>query len=706
MEFSQSDILSYLDKYKSVRSDRPARDLSIVHSDTTVLIHFVKKWRNELQTILAELEDSSMDSLQSKAMTNELRAIVAGAEIILSMAKAVKAITVTMDVEPSRLLVEKEIMNSLSILDKLLREYDSRRGQQITGEHVVDDAAKSISSAINKSRTVERRLKRFNKVDSAKRHVAVRTVAWFFGGRVQFGLVIIALLAMIFFAIVDSPMEQEFHSMKAYARVFSVSVAVLWFQATFAFPGKENPSWLFRFMFWATINNIWIYGLLLGIVISLLVYILPLGWLLSISKNLDDKSVPERIFARFLAPYAVAWLFVALVLTHELIWVIGLVIWLTFNIFIRQTSYRFFRQNYDLIEDIVPGRTGRRLRESQFLLSSAITVALVLSGVLGVLDVADISLVFGFAADFSLILITILLAVQAIIPGINIWSRDENAKQRIREMRLMLRANRGLGGFMRSFFVLFVFANAVRLLVASYDGDPSLYAPLDMRFLTTVTGNIFDIVMVGAEYSVEITVQALITTLFVICVSLLTYCVTLLFYMFSTASTFLVPIQDTLMSTPPFVENVSNVLLEGNVDRQRVEELVVDAIKSCNKLNGCIVNQVSLIESPAVEGKIIVTVEYHIDFPDKSEMYRIVKDTHGLLFDRTKDLSPLIDRIGVNFFQHTHDLGKHNIFALQIDEEEWKFLKKDIPGMTFQFKIENVFNAKLVGYVLPESQIS
>ncbi len=705
MEVSQDGIVSYFNRYEAVRFDKPQRDFSIVHTETKILIPFVENWRKELQTIYANLEVFSKDTLQSKTMTNELQAIVAGADSVLSIAEAVKAQIVTMDVEPFRKQVEKEIVDSLSSLDILFRAFDSRHPQLEIGGHVVDTAAESIKRAINKSKAIEKRLERFNKVDSAKRHPIVRAATWFIGGRVQFALVFLVLLAMMFFPVVDSPIEKELQLMQVYAHAFSVSVAVLWFQATFAIPSKHNPSWLFRFMFWATVGNIWIYGLILGFVISLCAYWFPLGWFLSITKNLEEKSVPQRIFAKFLLPYAVAWLFVAVVLTHELIWVIGLVIWLTFNVFIRETSYRFFRKNYDLIEDIIPGTNGRKQRESHFLLSSAITTTVVLSGLLGLLDVADVLLIFGFAADFSLILITILLAVQAIIPGINIWSRHENAKLRIREMRLMLRVNRGLGGFMRSYFVLFVFANAVRLFLASSDGGPSLYASLDLNFLTAVTGNIFDIVFLGAEYSAEITLVASVTTLFVICISLLTYCVALLFYMFTTTSTFLVPIQDILMSTPPSVENVSNVLGKDKIDRPEVEEQIVSAIMSCSKLNGCIVNQLSLIESPSGKEKIIVTVEFHIDFPDKLEMYRIFKDTLVLLFDRTSELNPAVDRIGVNFFRQTHALGRQNIFALQLNREEWKFFKDDVPGLTEQFKIEHVFSAKLIDYVLPESQI-
>src|SRR5690606_8102089 len=80
------------------------------------------------------------------------------------------------------------------------------------------------------------------------------------------------------------------------------------------------------------------------------------------------------------------------------------------------------------------------------------------TGFIGRVDGDFISEIYSTIITFATALVTILLAVQAIIPGMNVWSKESNIDKRIREMRLVIRANKGLGGFMSSFFYLLVFS--------------------------------------------------------------------------------------------------------------------------------------------------------------------------------------------------------------------------------------------------------
>lgn len=705
MKISLVDIENYYQEYESVRFDKPKRNYDDVKSDIEFLRPILDEWHTALETIIDGLGNFDDDTLLTRKITSELQKFYVSASNLLEKGKDVKSQITTMNVEPIRKDVEEGIFDTLHSVHSILDAFH-KNVEYKTKEHIVQATIDSLTLDKTKITNIQRKVKSYRPSKVSTKSLLGRFTKWLFSSKMQFRLYILVVVGLIVTGIYDLGIEAYFDDIKVYSRIFSVSVGVLWLQATFMMSWtKRIQSIVIGVMFWATLNNVWIYGIVIGFIVSFLIYALPLIRLFGLFKGTDDKTIPDRFIRQLSVPYSLSWL-VVLIITHEIIWLLGLIIWLTFNVFIRGTSYRFFRQTYDLIEDIYPDKSGRKQREFYFVLSSALTAFLLLTGILGYFAPQDVLSIFNFSSDFALILITILLAIQAIILGINIWSKDENPRHRIREMRLMLRANRGLGGFMSSFFFLFIISNIGRFFVQKFASDMNLIVSVDIIFMTTPIGNLFDVMASPSNYSVEHTMLVFVTILFVSCISLLIYSITQLYYMFSTASIFLLPIRDTLLATPIVIEKISNAMLTSN--KEATETNVVDALTSNSKLNGYIIGQLNLINSTSDTEKIVISIQYDIDFPDKNEMYRILRETNKMFFD--SELKPLrelpsIDCIGISFFRETYSMGRHNLFALQVNREQWEFLKKDTPNLSEQFKIEHVLGAKLIHYMLPEAQI-
>ncbi len=704
MHLTADDIQELFDAYETIRFDRLERNYSVVHEDVDFLKPLLEEWTIELTKIITSISALDPETLETKELSAEIVNMYASTRQILLILKTLRREVVTLNVEELRKELEEKVSHSLStVINSILFAFHPN-GNYVRNDHVTRATIADLELTRTEGKRLATRLAAHRTGVTESASLSMRIADLFLSSKVQFTIMCVCIVAMLAFEAFEFSVEMHFPTVKLFARSYSVFVATLWFQGIFMMRWQRSQDLTLLVMVWATLSNVWVYGFLLGILISSLLYAFPLWLLHVLFKDIDDKSVPERFSRRFSFSYAIAWSIVAIVLTHELIWLIGLVIWISYNVLIRESSYRFFRQTYDLIENIFSEGRGRLQREMYFVLSSSITAFIILTGILGNLSVSQAMDLLGFAANFSLILITILLAIQAVIPGINIWSSDSNARSRLREIHIMLRANRGLGGFMVSFFFLFVLSNFVRwMLLSAGEGDVHI-ASLDLQFMTRETGNAFDILR-GSQYSQEVTLMFAFTVLLVICVSLLIYCMLLLYYMFSTASIFLFPMLDSLLSTPVFIDSISNAVSWEEEDKEKLQVEIVSTLTSCRKLNGYAIDQIALIDSLEPTDSAILSIHFLLDFPEKSEMYKVFKETVSLFYGRTSKANLPIQNINLSFYRETRDMGKHNIFAVQVNEEDFRFFERDIQGMSEQFKIERVFRAKLVSYVLPESQV-
>ena len=704
MLLTSDKILDLFAEHERILFDRPDRDYEVVHDNVDFMKPMLERWSTEIGSISTDLDALRPDSLAEKESTVELVRIYESTLQILSILELLKQSIVAPGVEEIRKEFENAVSKSVSAVTNSILFVFHPNGDSVQSDLTIQVCKTEIGGSHYQCKRLRTKLAAYRAYISTDSSWSERLANNLLNAKIHGVLIFGCVLALISFGILNVPIESHFVEIKTYARSFSVLVATLWFQGVFMMRWKRSQEMMIWVMVWATLINIWIYELPLGLIASAMLYAFPLRRLNTLFKDIDDKSVPDRFFRRFSLPYALLWSLVTFVLTHEMIWLIGLTVWVSYNVLIRETSYRFFRQTYDLIENVFSENRGRIQREAYFVASSSVTAFAALTGVLGHLSVRQISELMEFAGNFSLVLITILLAIQAVIPGINLWSNVATPRRRVREIHMMLRANRGLGGFMFSFFLLFVLASLTRWILQSVGDSSVLIASLEIQFLTNETGSIVD-VLLGSEFSPQVTLLVGFTVLLVVCLSLLVHCILLLYYMFSTASVFLLPMLDSLLSTPAYVESISNSLTLSEDESHRIQTDIIETLTKSRRLNGCIIEQIFLSDSLLQSGNVILAIHFIADFPDKSNMYKICKETARLFYGRTSKIGQKISSMTIGFYRNTLDQGKHNIFAVQLNNDDWQFFDKQVPGMSDQYKIEHVFRAKVVEYVLPESQI-
>lgn len=501
-----------------------------------------------------------------------------------------------------------------------------------------------------------------------------------------------------------SVVEETLARYRDVAKLFIWWMTILWFPTQFlnAIKNHRVTGYVFYGMFWAGLAALWAYGFFRGFIIAILLLIWPISRLLSTPKN-EQREFPYRLGQRLYIPATVSLVIVALVVSHEPLWLLGMTIWLVF-ISITRLSFKHFRRTYDLLEELFPETQGRD-RKNRFLLISLVTsTALLTPGLMGRLTPDFVSSLYLQAAGLAFALITILLAVQAIIPGITTWSGDQHTSKRLREMRSILRANTGLEGFMQLFFYLFVLTIAGWLLATRFLSEMPFVVDLSLEYLVGHTTTIVDLVnpFERFAFSMENTLLGLSTLYFAAFVCLSVFAVAQLYYLFIAANTLVLPIRDALLSTPVQIEKVEGVDTRGRKSKDpKGHELVVERLQSDRKLNGYVISALK-VEKISDGGGLKVAIELEMDFVEIDAMLEIVREVYRTVFSVSS-----VNAAKLVLFRNAHlgRTGTQNIFLLEITRHEWEFLSKSVPGFPFRYKLERL-GARIIDYVAAESRIA
>jgi hypothetical protein len=708
---TRDEIEALLRKDEEIRLGTVKRNINAVQTDATFLNDHLKIWEEVLGEFQHLIPQISVESLAQTDLSPELIRLAQSYNHLLRSLRDIRGTVVSPNIHAIVLETQKGINDTLKDVCFILDCVIPGKLPNARPDVILKSAVSPLPGHKSKIGQIKRRIRLAE--SSQRSSVSPRRVGvlgslerFVLNQKTQVWLWVIAVLALIVFQFTDSELENTLFGYRNWAKLI-VLLTTLWFPLLFIAPRTKNGHNIAIYsVIWASLCSIWGYGLLQGLLISAILLLVPISRLL----NRSDLNSPVRFQSQFVRPVTFFLFIVGLVITREFFWLVGLTIWLTFLVFLRSTSYKFFRQNYDLIEDLFPDPKSREQRSVFFVSALILSSLLLTTGLIGRLEPNFVVDIYSNIAGFALALVTILLAVQAIIPGINVWSKETAIDQRIREMRFMIRANRGLGGFMSSFFYLLVLS-VVGWLGTQRLGMGFPFA-LDLSYERNFSqiGSIVDVINPFAPrftYSPEETLLSLSTLLFVVCVCLAIYSVFQLYYLFSTASIFLLPVKDALFSTPVHIERINVTLISHVEKKDSIETFIRDLFSSERKLNGYVINEINVINDLNDNDRIRITTILEMDFIELDEMLRLSQDTFKALFDshKVKKIPVPIQQVGFAVFRDTHDRGRHNVFSLQIDRDEWEFLKKDLPGFTLEYKVKHVLGAKIVDYMLPDAQI-
>ena len=251
-------------------------------------------------------------------------------------------------------------------------------------------------------------------------------------------------------------------------------------------------------------------------------------------------------------------LFVALFVTQEGLWLIGAIIWIMFSL-TASHSFRYYRRTYDLVEDLYQKPQGKRRRHLLIFISLSLVTFLLFPGFLGKLSSQFVIELYSQAAGLAFGLITILLAVQAIIPGITTWAGDTRKANHLREMRSILRTNAGLEGFMLWFFILFIFSLAAWFFSTHFWSNLDYLVDLSWQSAFEKPINALQEIanfFTSNQVLSEQFLTTMGTLIFAVFLYATIYGIAQLYYLFIAANTLTLPIRDLILSIPVEIETI------------------------------------------------------------------------------------------------------------------------------------------------------
>lgn len=515
-------------------------------------------------------------------------------------------------------------------------------------------------------------------------------------------LFLLTTIAFMYFLGAWLPPE-IFEPVTAVSKVFMWLVALTWFPTFFLSPfsnSKNIGTWLLYLVFWVVGVAIWTYGFFKGTLISILL-LTPFFLLMRTKPKELERDAQNTLRSKV---YRWGWLsmgIVGILVTGEQIWIIGAAIWLVFTI-IAQISFRFFRATFDMISAIDPEQEGNaQIRRRMFYFSYVATVIIAIPGVLGRPPSDFVSTLYQDVGVISFGLMAILIGVQAIIPSIGTWggfvNKDDTSPSDIREMKVYLRHQEGLAGFMQIFFIVFL-VSIVGTAILGIVVDDKFSINFSTSALLKPTPNILDLVYSAKafHYSPEVTAFHAHNLFFIIFLSLFFYSLSVLYYLFMINSALTLPIKDALKSVPILIQNSKFLNLSSN--NQSLLDDLKGKLRTAHKLNGNVITELYLTITETEQTLCNITMTE--DFPTASELEKKVLDVLGVVFTLRA-----IDAASVSIFRvSTGKVNQMKLISIQVDRDEFAFLHKKIETMDMSYKMRQL-GCSMAHYLLPESQV-
>lgn len=485
---------------------------------------------------------------------------------------------------------------------------------------------------------------------------------------------------------------------KLVAKLLICCVTLLWFPSQFLPSSRhQHTVWIVYALLWSFCTLPWVYGLRKGIPAAILLA-LPVVRLLSTRKADIDRSAQRTIERRVYRTSGLSLLAVGAFVTRENLWIIGTAIWWTFTA-VSRLSFRHFRFTFDMIDALTPDRDSALVKRRLIYFALLISALTLISGLLGRLHRESVVNLYRQAANTSFGLMAILFGVQAIVPSITSWGGKEKQSRtpsEVREMKLLLRNNQGLVGFLQIFFIVFLMS-VVGIASASFLSETYASVDLSLSFLTMPTASIVDYInpWIDFQYSAQTTVIFIQTVFFTVLVCLFSYSLASLYYLFIATNALMLPIRDALLSQPIHIES-SQVYLKK--DRDDLLDDLTQRLRHARKLRGEVIAELTL--APRENGSAFCSVTINGDFYSKTE---VVDKTMALL-----DGIFAVEGIGsarVIIVKTILDArGRTKLLSLEVTRPEFDFLKCDIEDMDTEYKLVQV-GAHIRRGLLPESQI-
>ncbi len=509
------------------------------------------------------------------------------------------------------------------------------------------------------------------------------------------------LVFLVFLVVLSRLPTDSTVTLKLLAKLFIVFVTLMWFPSVFVVPSgsSRNLSLTLFALAWSFVLLLWVYGVVLGTV-SFALLVSPLAILLRSRREETDRNA-QLIIRRVYWGMGLALFIMGSLITHENIWLIGAVIWWVFAT-VAQVSFRYFRYTFDMIASLDPTLDIAEVKRRLFYLAFIATILLLffISLISGKLEREIAIGIYSQAVTLSFGIVVVLFAVQAIIPSITSWGGAEQQKRspsHVREMKLLLRGQQGLTGFLQVFFAVFVFS-LLGWVVSSIISPASTAIDLSLSFLTTPAPNLIDMLNPPAnfQYSSEVTLTFVQTVLFSVLVCTFSYSLAVFYYLFIATNTLVLPIKDALLAQPALLRESRYSAGRG---KQGMESKLEKSLHHSRKLRGEVITELRTQQNEAGEQSCTVTIAG--DFDSTPEIIHKAMALLQAIFDVKEIQLARVEVIKSSF----GTVESQKLFWVDVTRSEYEnFLVCEIEGMDTEYKLIQL-GARILRFLLPEAQI-
>jgi hypothetical protein len=705
--------IAFYERYPNVRF-ATKRDVERVCASPSEFLAQLQHWVNAWETELLELEGlapklHAADFEQQQENPDTLRLGVLALQLMDTLECVAfsigppqfESLQQEVKTEIGRLLDDMRMMleyyvpdkKPAYLLDAIIQVFPLQLQSTRLAISTVKSRLRSAELQINRPNTGRKPLRQF--------------VSWInsklINARIQ--LCLIALAVIVLLLLNRFLPSDALHGLKMDAKLFIWLVTVLWFPMLFftGLGGGYLTSYILFSLMWVFILAPWAYGLGQGLLVAIFLAGLPLSRVVgSGGEKVDRRS--RKIPKQFYVTAAFCLFLVGTVITHELIWWYSLIVWITFA-FTANMSFKYFRNTFDMIQSLYPGRQAGHLRRRLHFVTLVISIVLLFPGVLPPLSHEILLSLYRDAATLAFGMIAILMAVQAIVPGITTWLQSSDPAAGIREKRTLLGISGGLEGFMRTFFLVFLIAFGGSIITAMTPADVVL-ARFDKDVTLVPISTLVDIMnpFYHFVYSAEWTRLGVHSSLFAVFMYFAIYSLAQLYYLFIATNTTVLPIKDALLSSPVVIENLEVQTFglddDAKCEMEEVGRKLHTSLSNSRRLRGEVINRLAITTTESKHG-IISLVDMEMDLPS---LESIIEGALEVL--RCGFSVPNISHVRLRISRVDHGQSPLNhVFSIEVDRKEFDFLEKDVSGMDIEYKMEQV-GAKFQRYLLPEAQIA
>lgn len=440
------------------------------------------------------------------------------------------------------------------------------------------------------------------------------------------------------------------------ARLVSWYIVLLWFPVYFldAIPVR---TYQLTTIIWATFFLWLAYGFLPGTLYALLLFAIPISKLLRTPAfgSLDPNTTSYSLAAA-------AGILAVFVLSHEPMWLFGLAMWVAF-ILILSVSREYYRK-LDQVEAVANQPPSRQLRHRVLLFGYLFTLVLFSPGISAVALGRGQSSLLILLTTLLVTFITLVFAIQAIVPGITAWESD-NTRAGLREQKTLLQTIESLRGFLISGCI----ALGAMVLLQILPIDTAEYSFAADRYFQRVS-HILDALFTGGagKVSVSFTVGMMSQLALIFAVAVSIQVLSQLYYLFIAANTLLIPLRAKVRSVPPILPTRAESCPAYHTDTEKQAwEKVTASLEHWEGMRGMVVTNLRVNASAELGDSLRVLIEFWDDFPDRSRICEFAYSLCSLLFQQ----DPRIDAVRIVFRTTLPKYGEVRAFLAELGREDW-----------------------------------